>query len=186
MVRKEIKSTPAPRPIRRDPGVMLTHTTCRIQGEQSGRVDAVFARTAEATVTVTWGGIALRFLSAAAASVVLEGFGAARALLMGIDNAAADQGPADGNVAVATIALTWSWPTPYAVVKRSAYSRHHRRAVHWVDLHMGPVTFQIMDHTGYNSALAILRDAHRTAVATCLDGGKWRADPTRDDYQRPQ
>ncbi len=170
----------------RDSGVILTHTTARIQGDQNGRIDVTHARTAQAAVTVVWGGLALRYLNAAAASSVLEGFAAVRPLLMSVDNTAPEPAPADGEYAVPTLSLTWSWPTSFAAVHRSAYSKAQRRTVHWVDLHMGPITWQVIDHTGYHSAVAILREAHRTAVAVCLDGGKWRADPTRDDYQRPK
>ncbi|WP_327139287.1 hypothetical protein [Nocardia sp. NBC_01327] len=165
--------------------VILTHTTARIAGPQTGRIDVVHARTSEAAVTVVWGGIALRFLTAAAAATVLEGFAAARALLMNVDNTAPAQTPPAGEFPVATLALTWTWPTDYAVVHRSAYNQTWKRTVHWVDLHMGPVTFQILDHTGYHAAVELLRDAHRTAVVVCSDGGRWRADPTRPDYQRP-
>lgn len=135
-------------------------------------------------MTVVWGGLLLRFLSAAAAATVLEGFAAARTLLMDVDKVAplSEQGD---DVAVPTIALAWTWPTPYAAVKRQAYSNAQRRTVHWVEVHMGPITWQILDTVGYNAALELLREAHRTAVAVCLDGGKWRADPTKDDYKRP-
>lgn len=166
--------------------VILTHTTARIAGPQSGRIDVAHARTAEATVTVVWGGISLRFCTAAAAATVLEGFAAVRPLLMGVDNTAPEQAPAAGNYAVPALALTWTWPTDYAVVARHSYSQTWRRTLHWVDLHMGPVTFQVLDHVGYHAALELLREAHRTAVAVCLDGGIWRADPTNPDYQRPQ
>jgi hypothetical protein len=165
--------------------VILTHTTARISGAQSGRIDVAHARTAEASVTVVWGGIALRFLSAAAASTVLEGFAAVRPLLMHVDNTAPVQEPPTGTYAVPALALTWTWPTDYAVVHRNSYSQTWKRTLHWVDLHMGPVTWQIIDHTGYHSAIELLREAHRTAVAVCADGGTWRADPTNPDYTRP-
>lgn len=167
-------------------GGVVTHTTARIAGEQVGHVSAVHARTDQAAVTVVWGGVILRFLSAAAAATVLEGFAAVRAVMMGVDNTAPEIRPGEDTYAVPTVSLTWTWPTSYAVVKRHAYSEVQRRTVHWVELHMGPVTWQIFDHTGYHAVLEILRQAHRTAVAVCLDGGKWRADPTREDYKRPK
>jgi hypothetical protein len=51
---------------------------------------------------------------------------------------------------------------------------------------MGPLTFQILDRAAFHSAVDVLRLAHRTAVAVCLDGHRFRADPTRDDYHAPQ
>lgn len=163
---------------------VVTQATVRIQGEQSYRIDVAGARTPEATVTVILGGLLLRFLSAAAAATVLEGFASVRAAMLGVDNLAplstVGQGYAD-----ITMSVSMAYPAEFAVTHREAYSKARRTTVHWVDLHMGSITWQIIDHVGYHHALEVLRQAHRTAVAVCLDGGKWRADPTRDDYTRP-
>ena len=170
------------------PEAIVTHTTARIRGLQNGHVSVSFARTNEAVLTLVWGGIVLRYLSADAAQGVLEGFVAARSLLIGLDNTAPIAPTPAAEVEAygrPTVELTWIRRPGYAVVHHNAYSKTHQRTVHWVDLHMGPVTWQILDHVGFNGALEVLRNAHRTAVAVFLDGGKYRTDPTRDDYQSP-
>ena len=60
------------------------------------------------------------------------------------------------------------------------------RTVHWTDIYMGPITFQILDRAAFHSATQLLRDAHRTAIAVCLDGPQFSADPTGDDYRPAQ
>jgi hypothetical protein len=42
-------------------------------------------------------------------------------------------------------------------------SRENRRLLRWLDIHMGPVTWQILDQVGYKSAVGLLRRAHATA-----------------------
>jgi hypothetical protein len=42
-------------------------------------------------------------------------------------------------------------------------SRDNRRLLRWLDIHMGPVTWQILDQVGYKSAVGLLRRAHATA-----------------------
>ena len=172
-------------PIR--PGAVVTHTTARIRGEQSGDLDVRFARTPEAFVSLTWSGILLRFRTANAAQGVLEGFAAARAHLIDVPHSVPPSGdPVENDFAVPTVQLTWERRTPYAVVKRDAYSDQLRRTLHWVDLHMGPITWQVLDRVGYTDTLDLLREAHRVAVATCLDGGRHRADPTKHGYRPPE
>ncbi len=171
---------------RNPPGAVVTSTTARIHGAQDGRISVGFARTPEAFVSLAWGGVGMRFLTANAAQGVLEGFAAARAHLMRLDYQTPP--PPEGLsywYAQSSVLLSWERRTPYAIVTRDAYSQSRQRTVHWVDLQMGPVTWQIVDRAGYDSVLNILRDAHRTAVGVCLDGGKYRADPTKDNYRSP-
>jgi hypothetical protein len=47
------------------------------------------------------------------------------------------------------------------------------------------VTWQILDQVGHKSAVRLLRRAHATGGHVFLDGPKFRADPTRDDYRPP-
>ena len=37
--------------------------------------------------------------------------------------------------------------------------------IHWVDLHVGPVTWQIRDHAGLTSVTDILHRAYTSAIA---------------------
>ena len=48
---------------------------------------------------------------------------------------------------------------------------------------MRPVTFQIVDLAAFRSAIEMLKLAHKTAVAVCLDGHRHRFDPTGDEYR---
>jgi hypothetical protein len=54
--------------------------------------------------------------------------------------------------------------------------------VHWVDLHTGPITWQIRDQAGLRSATDVLRHVHRTAVGVFLDGDQHTQDPADDTY----
>jgi len=84
-----------------------------------------------------------------------------------------------------SVLLTWERRTPHAVARRDAFSQSRQRTVRWIDLYMCPVTWEIVDRTGYDSAMTILRDAHRPAVAVCRDSGKYRTDPTKAGYRNP-
>ncbi|MBB5916866.1 hypothetical protein BJY24_005778 [Nocardia transvalensis] len=164
---------------------IVTRTSARVQGVADSRIDVRWAHTPDATVTLTWGGILLRFTSANAAQGVLEGFAAARGHLLGVDRIAPPAPAGTGDYALAGLQLTWARRTPYAAVHRHAYSDSQRRDLHWVDLHMGPVTWQILDRQGYDSAIDILTRTHRTAVEVCPDGHWYRHDPTADNYHAP-
>ncbi|MBM4479777.1 hypothetical protein GS444_06105 [Rhodococcus hoagii] len=67
---------------------------------------------------------------------------------------------------------------------RHRYSDAQRRTIYWADVHMGPVTWRIIDHVGYSSLISALRTAHKTAVAAFPDGAKYRKDPTKVDAER--
>lgn len=164
---------------------IVTRTTARIQGDQDCRIDVQWARTPDAAVTLVWGSILLRFTSANAAQGVLEGFAAARGHMLNVPRLAPPTGRNDVGYASPLIQLTWARRTPYAAVHRDMYSETQRRTLNWVELHMGPVMWQIVDREGYDNSIAILRDAHRTAAEVCLDGYWYRADPTKDDYLAP-
>lgn len=51
------------------------------------------------------------------------------------------------------------------MVPHTRYSPEQRRNVHWVDLHMGPLTWRIVDRVGYDTMMEEFRRVHRTAVA---------------------
>ena len=176
--------TPRSNTTQTSPSSLLTQASVRITGVYPGDVSVFAARTPEAAVSLTWGPIAMVFTNADTAQGVLEGFAAARAQLARVDNhPPAELGiPAQEQVCRQTLALTWVRRPGYAVVTQEAYSNVLRRTVFWVELHMGPVTWMVMDHVGYHSAVETLQRAHRTAAGVCLDGHRFRADPTRPDY----
>jgi hypothetical protein len=49
----------------------------------------------------------------------------------------------------------------------------------WLDLHMGPVTFQVLDQAGCLGAVALLRTAHQTAIQVCISALEVSADTIR-------
>ncbi|MBM4549394.1 hypothetical protein GS445_06805 [Rhodococcus hoagii] len=73
----------------------------------------------------------MTFTSAAAAQKVLEAFAAARAALMGIDNAAPLPEPDGAQFARNVISLTWIDAPTYAIVRGNRYSDAQRRTIYW-------------------------------------------------------
>src|SRR5690349_1401873 len=83
------------------------------------------------------------------------------------DLAPRNQQPYDGPA----IAVDWTRRPPYAITPREAtITEKHGiiRWVHWLEVYMRPVTFQIVDLAAFRSATEVLRLAHKTAVAVCL------------------
>jgi hypothetical protein len=167
------------------PPAVVTHTIARICGQQYGDITVYHAATVDARMALIWGGMLMVFYSAQAAQGVLEGFAAARPILTHVVRSSPPVPAAEPGVQQ-TLSLDWTRRAPYAVVPREELSADKRRVIRWIDIHMGPVTWQILDQEGYKSALDILRLAHKTAVHVFNDGRKFRADPTRDDYTPPQ
>lgn len=164
------------------PVAVVTHTIARIRGTQAGDLTVYHAQTPTARMALTWGGLLMTFWSAEAAQGVLEGFAAARPLLAQVVREAPPARPTGEPFAQQTLALDWTRRPTYAVVAREELAADKSRVIRWIDLHMGPVTWQILDLAGYRSAMEILRRAHSTAIGVFTDGRKFKADPTRDDY----
>lgn len=178
---------PGTDPAQAMPVAVITHTLARIRGEQAGDITVYHACTPTARMTITWGGLLMTFWSAQAAQSVLEAFAAARALLAHLPHRIPAPPVSTGEpFAQQTLALDWTRRASYAVVAREELARDKRRAIKWIDLYLGPVTWQLLDREGYMSALALLRRAHSTSIHVFADGKKFSADPTRDDYRPPQ
>lgn len=161
---------------------VVAHTLVRLRGEQTGDINVYNARSPLARVVVRFGSIAMTFWNAAAAQGVLEGVAAARTALLSMPVAMPVTPDPYGQPAVA---VEWTHRPNYAVIPQSRMSDAHRRTLAWFDLHMGPITWQVLDRTAYHSLAAVLAEVHRTAVAVCLDGPDHSADPTSDDYTPP-
>lgn len=169
-----------------NPAALVSHTMIRIQGDQDGDIAVYHACTPNARLRMQWGGMLMTMLSAQAIQGVLEGFSAAREAMALIPR----QIPAPTtNVAdpfaLPTVAIDWTRRPAYAVVPRQEVSRDGSRQVRWLDLHMGPVTFQILDQAGCRGAVALLRTAHHTAIQVFLDGPDHAQDATASDYTPP-
>lgn len=163
------------------PAGLVTRTMVVVR-PVAGHVSVHDARTDLAVVSVQWGDIFMRFTSAAQVSAVLAAFGAVREALRGAAGSAQmDMVSGDAWPGVSVVSVTWTRPPEWSVVPQSGYDERRRRTLHYVDVHMGPVQWRVVDWAGYEAALTLLRNVHRTAVAVFTDGGKFRADPSKVD-----
>jgi hypothetical protein len=165
------------------PPAVITHTVATIRGEQTADLSVYHARTPDARIALTWGGILMHLWSCQAAQGLLEAFSAARGAMTRVPR----QIPApartlDDPFAQTTLAVEWTRRPAYAVVPRSGPSKAGGNTLHWVELYTGPLTWRICDHIGLHSTIDLLKKAHQTAIVVCPDGKRFRADPTRDDY----
>jgi hypothetical protein len=166
------------------PPAIITHTVASIRGSQGADVAVYHARTAGARIAMTWGGILMTVYTCQAAQGLLEAFAAARAKMVQVPREI--PAPADdlGDAfARPTLAIDWTRRPVYAVTAQSALTKRASRTVHWVDLHTGPITWQIRDQIGLRSTIDVLTRVHKTAIIVCLDGEQYSADPTADDYE---
>ncbi len=169
------------------PAALVSHTLIRIQGEQDADLTVHHACSPNARLQLRWGGILMTMVSAQACQGVLEGFSAARSAMTLIPRQIPVPPPAVADAfAVPTVAIDWNRRPAYAVVPRQELSRNRARQLKWLDLHMGPVTFQILDQIGCAGTVDLLRTAHRTAIQVFLDGPEYAKDPTDSDYQPPK
>jgi hypothetical protein len=169
------------------PAALVSHTIVRVQGVQDGDITVSHACSPTTRLRVQWGGLLMTMLSAQATQGVLEGFCAARAAMALIPRQIPAPAPiAVEPFAVPTVAIDWMRRPAYAVVPRQELSRDRTRQIRWLDVHLGPVTFQILDQDGAVSAVDLLTKAHRTAAQVFLDGPDFAADPRDRDYTPPQ
>ncbi|MDQ1246121.1 MAG: hypothetical protein QG597_488 [Actinomycetota bacterium] len=155
------------------------HTHIRLRGEQTGTIGVCNARTATASISLRLGTVLMTFWSAAASQGVLEAVAAARNGLTAVPDTIAAAADPYGTLA---IAVDWTTRPSYAVVPQTRTTEDRRHTLRWVDVHMGPLTVQILDRAAHRSLTDLLREVHRTAIAVFLDGAEHAADPDADDY----
>lgn len=161
---------------------LVSHTMIRIQGDQHGDIAVHHACSPNTRLRLQWGGILMTILSAQAIQGVLEGFSATRSAMTLIPRQIpAPASSAADPFALPTVAIDWTRRPAYAVVPRQELSRDGSRQLRWLDLHMGPVTFQILDQAGCGGAVQLLFTVHRTAIQVFLDGPDHAQDPTDSD-----
>ena len=168
------------------PAASITHTIAVIRGEIDSDVTVHHARTSDARITMVFGTALMNLYSASAAQGLLEAFAAARAAMTRVPREIPAAASPYESFARTTLAIEWTRRPSYCAVPQSGPSKTGNQTVHWVDLYCGPITFQIRDQLGLKSTLALLTRMHQTAVAVFLDGPDHAADPTRDDYARPE
>jgi len=150
-----------------------------LRGEQTGAISVFAARTEHARITLTLGTVLMNFWTADAAQGVAEGIAAARNALAPVPSAVA---PTTDPYPSPTIAVDWTKRPAYAVVPQSRLAADRRRTLRWVDVPMGPITWQLLDRVAHRSLSGLLIEVHRTAVAVCLDGHAHSNNPDADDY----
>ena len=159
---------------------IVTHTVAVIAGTHQHDISVYAARTSSAYLVCRLGHMSMTFHDAATVCTVANAFAAVRAAAMGIPGTMpAATSPPEAQFAAQAFAITWTHPPSYQVVRHSRLDERIGRTRWWVDVHMGPVTWRVLDRAGLDAILDTMRAVHRTAVAVFLDGGKYRADPTK-------
>jgi hypothetical protein len=168
------------------PSATVTHTIAVIYGDITSDITVHHARTSDARIGLTFGTTLMNLYSAAAAQGLLEAFAAARAAMARVPREInAQPAPPYEPFARTTLAIEWTRRPTYCVVPQSGPNKAGTKVTHWVDVYCGPITFQIRDHLGLTSTLALLSRTHKTAVAVFLDGPQHAEDPTASDYPGP-
>ncbi|HUO39936.1 MAG TPA: hypothetical protein VMU34_19785 [Mycobacterium sp.] len=166
------------------PAAMITHATAIIRGHQDADITAHHACTPDARLTLTWGGVLITVYTAEAAHGLLEGFVAARGAAAQLPREIPPAAPSyDTPFARPIVAMEWTRRPAYAVVAQNGPAKTNDRVIHWIDLHMGPITWQIRDLTGLRSTTALLHRAHTTAVVIFPDGPAHADDPTTTEHR---
>jgi hypothetical protein len=97
------------------PAALITHCTAIIRGHHDADITAHHARTSDARLTMTWGGVLLTVYTAAAAHGLLEGFVAARAAAAQLPREIPHPQPATRR---RSPARSWRWNGPAAGLRR--------------------------------------------------------------------
>jgi hypothetical protein len=166
------------------PSAMITHSTVVIKGQQhSIDITVHHARTPDARISVTFNGMHMIIYSCHAAQGLLEAFAAARGQMIHVPSHIPSP-PNNHHDPEARVLLfiEWTRRPAYAVVAQSRINKLKTARLHWIDLHTGPVTWQIRDRAGLLSVIELLTRVHRTAIAVFTDGEQYSADPTGPDY----
>jgi hypothetical protein len=125
------------------PAALITHSTAVIRGRQDADLAAYHPCTTDARLTMAWGGVLITVYSAGAAQLPRE--------------IPSPPTPYEVPFARPIVAMEWTRRPAYAVVPQSGPYKTNDGVIHWVDLHMGPITWQIRHLVGLRSATELLR-----------------------------
>jgi hypothetical protein len=165
------------------PAGLITHTTVSVKGQLDPDITVHHARTPDARIAITAGGIQMSLYNCQTAHGLLEAFVAARGHIIHVPaEIPAGAPPADEPAARAVLAVEWTRAPAYAVVAQSALNRLKTAKVNWVDIYTGPITWQLRDRAAILSMIDTLRRVHEVAIAVFADGEQHKADPTAADY----
>jgi hypothetical protein len=84
-----------------------------------------------------------------------------------------------------TLAVEWNRGPSYAVMPREELSTHWRWVIEWNDVHVGAVTFRVLDQAAFYSGVEVC-GALTALPSTCAPDGPARRRSTRDDHRPPQ
>ena len=106
------------------PAAVITHTIATICGQQLADLSVYHARTPDARVALTWGGVLMHIWSCQAAQGLLEAFSAARAAMARVPREIPPPPkPLDEPLARTTLAVDWTTRPTYAVVPQPGPSK---------------------------------------------------------------
>jgi hypothetical protein len=169
------------------PAATVTHTIVVIRGDVCSDIAVYHARTSDARIALTLGTTLMTLYSASAAQGLLEAFATARTAMARVPREiVAPATPPYEPFARTTLSIEWTRRPGFCVVPQCGPNKANSATIHWVDLYCGPITFQIRDHAGLKSTMALLFQTHQTATAVFLDGPQHAEDPTADPYPGPQ
>ena len=162
---------------------IITHGIAVIKGQQHSDITVHHARTPDARICVTFNGMHMLIYSCHAAQGLLEAFAAARGHMVHVPREipASTKDSHDPEARI-VMSVEWTRRPAYAVVGQSALNKLKTARIHWIDLYIGPITWQIRDQAGLLSMIAMLTRVHKTAIAVFSDGEQYNADPTSPDY----
>jgi len=166
------------------PAGLITHSTVSIKGQLDSDITVHHARTVDARIGITFGGVHMSLYNCQTAQGLVEAFVAARGPMIHIPAEIPTTAThAEEPAGRAVLSIEWTRRPAYAVVAQSALNKLKTATVHWVDLYTGPITWQLRDRTGLLSMIDLLRRVHQISIAVCADGEQFKADPTDPDYR---
>ena len=166
------------------PAGLITHSTVAVKGQQHDPdITVHHARTPDARIGITVGGLHMAIYNCRTAQGLLEAFVAARGHMVHVPAQIPAPRAESGDEPTARVVLCieWTRPPAYAVLAQSALNKLKTARIHWVDLYTGPITWQIRDRAGLLSMIELLTRVHQTAVAVFADGEHYKARPTDPD-----
>jgi hypothetical protein len=166
------------RPLTHTAPAVITQATIALAGDITPDVTVLHARTTDARITVTLGGVLLVFYNCAAVQGLRAAFGAARPLSARLpEHVPTPQSHPAGQL---TVAVEWTRSPNYAVAAQSALTKARTHTLHWIDVYTAAITWQIRDRAALAGVLDGFARLHAVAVATFLDGADHSADPDQD------
>ncbi|MDP7706918.1 hypothetical protein [Mycobacterium sp. TY815] len=170
-------------PLHVTPAAVITHSIVSINGEVDPDVTVQHARTPDARIATTIGGVHMSLYNCQTAQGLLEAFAATRGQMMHLPREIpVSPAPAERPAGRAMMSIEWTRPPAYAVLAHEALNKLKTGTVHWVELYTGPITWQLRDRAALLSLIEALKRVHHVAIAVFADGEQYQADPSELGY----